>query len=51
MNGDDISSGRVIYCYQGNWGSVCDSDWGEEEARVVCRTLGYDTAIFSEWIA
>ena len=51
MNGDDISRGRVIYCYQGNWWSVCASDWGGEEARVVCNTLGYDTAVFGEWMA
>ena len=38
-----LSRGRVIYCYEGDWYSVCATDWGREEARVICKTLGYDT--------
>ena len=43
VDSDDLSRGRVEYCYEGSWYSVCDSGWDEEEARVVCNTLGYDT--------
>ena len=43
IGGDTISRGRVKYCYNGSWYSVCASGWGEEEAQVVCNTLGYDT--------
>ena len=43
VGGDDVSRGRVEYCYQGFWYSVCVSGWDEsgEEARVICSSLGY----------
>ena len=43
VGGDTLSRGRVEYCYNGSWYSLCANNWGEQEARVVCRTLGYDT--------
>ena len=43
VGGDTLSRGRVEYCYHGSWYSLCANDWGEQEARVVCNTLGYDT--------
>lgn len=50
VGGDDVSRGRVLYCYEGSWYSVCANDWDEEEARVVCKTLGYDTSIIGNVI-
>ena len=32
--------GRVEICVSGVWGTVCDNFWGDDNARVVCRTLG-----------
>ena len=43
MDGFDNSSGRVEFCYEGEWGTVCDDDWGEDDARIVCRRLGLPT--------
>ena len=43
MGGATLSRGRVEYCYDGSWYSLCAKYWDEEEARVVCNTLGYDT--------
>ena len=43
VGGDAISRGRVEYCYDGSWYSVCDSDLDEEGAQVICKTLGYHT--------
>ncbi|CAI8021146.1 Neurotrypsin, partial [Geodia barretti] len=43
VGGDDVSRGRVEYCYQGAWYSVCASDWDDSglEAQVICGNLGY----------
>ena len=37
------NEGRVQICYNNEWGTVCNTGWGQEEAMVVCRQLGFLT--------
>ena len=41
MDGATRNEGRVEICFNRQWGTICDDSWGIEEARVVCRQLGY----------
>ena len=36
--------GRVeVFTQDAAWATVCDDGWGQQEAMVVCRQLGYPT--------
>ena len=43
MGGNTVYEGRVEICQNNEWGTVCDNSWGQAEATVVCRQLGYST--------
>ena len=36
-----MTEGRVEILCNGRWGTVCDDALGKEEARTMCRQLGY----------
>ena len=40
-NGRTPAEGRVEICFSGRWGTVCDDNFGNEEARVVCAQQGF----------
>ena len=41
VGGLEPTEGRVEVCVQGRWSGVCRSSWGDQDAFVVCRQMGY----------
>lgn len=44
VNGSRLSEGRVEVCQNGQFYTVCDDNWDELEAQVVCKQLNYSSS-------
>ena len=43
IGGTSVAEGRVEVCDESRWLTVCDDNWDDTDATVVCRQLGYST--------
>ncbi|XP_036336616.1 uncharacterized protein LOC118746806 isoform X7 [Rhagoletis pomonella] len=41
QGGRSPSEGRLEVRYRGEWGTVCDDDFGLKEAQVICNSMGF----------
>lgn len=41
IGGSNSREGIVEIAYNGRWGMVCNTDFGQVDARTICKGLGY----------
>jgi hypothetical protein len=47
VGGTAENAGRLEVYHAGEWGTICDDSWDNNDARVACRQLGYSAEILA----
>ena len=45
-----VYAGNVETCINGTYSSICDIDWGDVEAQLICNGLGYTEPFFRTFV-
>ena len=40
LSDGNATAGRVEICKNESWGTICDDQWDDRDAKVVCKQLG-----------
>ena len=46
---NESDRGRVEVLANGQWGTVCDDEFDDADAQVICRILGYNEGVARIW--
>ena len=51
VGGSHSSEGRLEVHHDGRWGTVCDDEFGGDDATSICRILGYTSGVVNSGVA
>ena len=51
VGGSHRSEGRLEVYHNGSWGTVCDDNFGDDDATSMCRILGYTSGVVNSGVA
>ena len=50
QDGNGVAAGNVETCLNGSYFSICDTDWDDVDAQLICNALGYIEPYFRKFM-